>query len=409
LIALNAEISALKQMISRELDNDKDDGIGESSMSSTEEQQPNVSEITLEISRLHQFILKWKSSNDAKVYKAEHEIERLLEENNRLSQDSNAQLTQLAEKHQNLSDLASKEATLQIIDLQNKLRNAETTIGEHKTKLNSLNKELERVSEHYENSQRTIKDLKKDLSDTQESTDKLENEICLLKEKYETQKTECGKLKEENNNIKSELLSSQHNEALLRNKLEESESKLHIKTLEKDKIQEAFENVNGLVFGSFEDFESYYKSQLLDKEKGLEIKDSENKTLQQRLVQLTCDNEKLKCELQNALDKTPQDEHEEKTEQSQTQEMDKITSELDMLLDTIEKANVNVSKWLHHSTDGEESSDMTSAEDKCKKLTNNLNELDIHFKTDKETLANIVEEKDKFESQCKSSALEMER
>ncbi|CAB3995620.1 Hypothetical predicted protein [Paramuricea clavata] len=297
LIALNAEISALKQMISRELDNEKgntDDGIGESSMSSTDDAQPNISEITLDISRLHQFILKWKSSNDAKVYKAEHEIQRLMEETNRLSQDSNTQLTQLAERHQNLSDLASKEATLQIIDLQNKLRNAETAITEHKTKLDSLNEELEKVSEHYKDSQKTVRDLEKDLSNSQESTKTLESEICLLKENIERQKIECKRLTEEHDNLKSEIQCSHQNETLLRNKLAESESKLNIKTLEKDKIQEAFENVNGLVFGSFEDFESYYKSQLLDKEKGLEVKDNENKTLQQRLIQRTGENEQLK-------------------------------------------------------------------------------------------------------------------
>ncbi len=159
LIALNAEISALKQMISRELDNEKsgtDDGIGESSMSSTDDAQPNISEVTLDISRLHQFILKWKSSNDSKLYKAEHEIERLMEENDRLTQDSNKQLTQLSERHQNLSDLASKEASLQIVDLQNKLRNAETGITEHKAKLGSLNEELEKVSEHYKDSQKAV-------------------------------------------------------------------------------------------------------------------------------------------------------------------------------------------------------------------------------------------------------------
>ena len=412
LIALNAEISALKQMISRELDNEKsstDDGIGESSMSSTDDAQPNISEVTLDISRLHQFILKWKSSNDSKLYKAEHEIERLMEENDRLTQDSNKQLTQLSERHQNLSDLASKEASLQIIDLQNKLRNAETGITEHKAKLGSLNEELEKVSEHYKDSQKAVRELEKDLSHFQEGTKKLENDICSLKENIETQKIEFTKLTEENNSFKSEIQRSQQNETLLRTKLEESESKLNIKTLEKDKIQEAFENVNGLVFGSFEDFESYYKSQLLDKEKGLEVKDTENKTLQQRLVQLTSENEKLKRELQEALDRTPQNELVENTEKSQTQESDVSASELAVLLDTIEKANLNVSKWLHHSTDDEQVSDITSTEDKCKSLVNSLNELDNHLKNEKETLTKVVEEKEKIDSQCKSLSLEVER
>lgn len=400
-------------MISRELDNEKgntDDGIGESSMSSTDDTQPNISEITLDISRLHQFILKWKSSNDAKVYKAEHEIQRLMEETNRLSQDSNTQLTQLAERHQNLSDLASKEATLQIIDLQNKLRNAETAITEHKTKLDSLNEELEKVSEHYKDSQKTVRNLEKDLSNSQESTKKLESEICLLKENIERQKIECKRLTEEHDNLKLEIQCSHQNETLLRNKLAESESKLNIKTLEKDKIQEAFENVNGLVFGSFQDFESYYKSQLLDKEKGLEVKDNENKTLQQRLIQRTSENEQLKRELQEALARTPQNEQEVNTEIAQTQETDICASELEVLLDTIEKANMNVSKWLHHYTDdAQQDSDIRSTEEKCKSLANNLNELDNNLKNDKETLAKVDEERGKLDSQCKSLSLEIER
>ena len=400
-------------MISRELDNEKgntDDGIGESSMSSTDDAQPNISEITLDISRLHQFILKWKSSNDAKVYKAEHEIQRLMEETNRLSQDSNTQLTQLAERHQNLSDLASKEATLQIIDLQNKLRNAETAITEHKTKLDSLNEELEKVSEHYKDSQKTVRNLEKDLSNSQESTKKLESEICLLKENIERQKIECKRLTEEHDNLKSEIQCSQHNETLLRNKLAESETKLNIKTLEKDKIQEAFENVNGLVFGSFEDFESYYKSQLLDKEKGLEVKDNENKTLQQRLIQRTSENEQLKRELQEALARTPQNEQEVNTESAQTHETDICASDLEVLLDTIEKANMNVSKWLHHYTDdAQQDSDIRSTEEKCKSLANNLNELDNNLKNDKETLAKVDEERRKLDSQCESLSLEIER
>ncbi len=247
------------------------------------------------------------------------------------------------------------------------------------------------------------------MSHSQEGTKKLENEICSLKENIETQKIEFTKLTEENNSFKSEIQRSQQNETLLRTKLEESESKLNIKTLEKDKIQEAFENVNGLVFGSFEDFESYYKSQLLDKEKGLEVKDTENKTLQQRLVQLTSENEKLKRELQEALDITPQNELVENTEKSQTQEADVSASELAVLLDTIEKANLNVSKWLHHSTDDEKVCDITSTEDKCKSLVNSLNELDNHLKNEKETLTKVVEEKEKIDSQCKSLSLEVER
>ena len=397
-------------MISRQLSNEKessDDGIDESSVSLTEETQPNISEITLDISRLHQFILKWKSLNDAKLYKAEHEIERVIEENKRLLQDSNVQLSQLAERHQNLSDLASKEATLQISDMQNKLRNAENNNAEYKTQINSLEEELEKVSRRYKDSQKTVEDIEKYSKDSENNTKKLESEICFLKENIETQKLQFKSLTDENNKLESEIQSSQKSERLLRKQLEESESKLNIVKLEKDKLQEAFENVNGLVFGSFEDFESYYKSQLLDKEKGLEVKSIENKTLQQRLAELTSENKKLERELQEALDKN------ELVKEDNV--MSEITvnaseTEVQVLMDTIDKTNMNLSKWLNENSDHDkEGSDTRSTEDKCQDLVNNLNELDNHLKNNKENYVQIVEEKEKLNKQCNTLSLEIER
>lgn len=406
-------------MVSRELSHEKgstDNGIGESSMSSNEDAQPNISEITLDISRLHQFILKWKSLNDAKLYKAEHEIQRFIQENNRLSQESSAQLEQLTEKHQNLSDLASKEATLQITDLQNKLRNAEASFAESKTKFMKLTEELGALSQNYKDSERTVRDLEQDLSNSRESKKKLENELCSLKENIETHKSEFKTLTDENSSMKSEIQRSQQNEILLRNKLEENESKLNIKTLEKDKIQEAFENVNGLVFGSFEDFESYYKSQLLDKEKGLKVKDTENKTLQERLGQITSENKKLKEELQESMDRIQQHEQFENTAKQQTQENDinAFRLEVQILLNTIKTANMNLSKWLDRPTgqsikDTNEQSEIKSIEYQCQTLVNNLNELDNNLRVKKEALTKVMQEKEQLETQCKSLSLETDR
>lgn len=416
-------MSALKQMISRELYYEKgtsDDGIGESNMSSNDDVQPNISDITLEISRLHQFILKWKSSVDAKIYKAEHEILRLIEEKDRLSQDSNTQLEQLAERHQNLSDLASKEATLQITDLHNKLRTAESALTDCKTKFDSLNKELQQVSQNNRDSQQTVTSLEKDLENSQEITTKLENEISILKENIETHIVDNRTLSEKMNSLESELQRSRQSESLLRCKLEESESKLSIKTMEKDKIQEAFENVNGLVFGSFEDFESYFKSQLLDKEKGLEVKDIENKTLQQRLCQLTFENDKLKRELQESSEGTrsTQSELVQEVEKLQKKEHEISASKLETkaLMDAIRKANIDLSKMLHHGPDEqvegtkeEGTSDDRSTEQQCLRLVNSLNELEKHLMGVKEDLAKVLGEKKNLDTHCKSLSLEVKR
>ena len=409
-------------MISRELSHEKgstDDGIGESSMSSNEDAQPNIGDITLDISRLHQFILKWKSVNDAKLYKAEHEIQRIIQENNRLSQDSNAQREQLAEKHQNLSDLASKEATIQITDLQNKLRNAEASVIESERKFIELTEELGTLSENYKDSEKTLRNLKQDLSDSREMKKKLEHELCSLKENNETCRSEFQRLTDENNRIKSEIQLSQQNEILLRTKLEEITSKLNIKTLEKDKIQEAFENVNGLVFNSFEDFESYYKSQLLDKEKGLKVKDRENKILQERLTQLTSENEKLKEDLQESASRTQQHQQFENGETQQTQEthendVSAFQQEAQILFNAIETANMNLSKLLDGPTDrlveGEnQQSRSKSTEYQCQTLVNNLNELDNNLRIKKEALTKAMQEKELLESQCKSLSLETNR
>ena len=409
-------------MISRELSHEKgstDDGIGESSMSSNEDAQPNIGDITLDISRLHQFILKWKSLNDAKLYKAELEIQRIIQENNRLSQDSNAQLEQLAEKHQNLSDLASKEATIQITDLQNKLRNAEASVIESERKFIELTEELGTLSENYKDSEKTVRNLKQDLSDSREIKKKLEHELCSLKENNESCNSEFQRLTDESNSIKSEIQLSQQNEILLRTKLEEITSKLNIKTLEKDKIQEAFENVNGLVFNSFEDFESYYKSQLLDKEKGLKVKDRENKILQERLTQLTSENKKLKEDLQESASRAQQHEQFENGETPQTQEthendVSAFQQEAQILFNAIETANMNLSKLLDRPTDrlveGEnQQSGGKSTEYQCQTLVNNLNELDNNLRIKKEALTKAMQEKELLENQCKSLSLETNR
>lgn len=408
-------------MISRELETEQcntDDGLGESSMSSIDDAQPSINEITLDISRLHQFVLKWKSLVNAKHYKAEHEIQRLVEENNRLSQESNSQFAQLAERHQNLSDLASKEATLQITDLQNKLRSTEDAITDKQTKLNSLCEELNQVSKRYKDSQQSVLALEKDLSDSKESTKRLKDEICMLKSGIEEHLIDKRTFQKEIDDLKSEIELGKQSQSLLRRKLEESKSMLNIKTLEKDKIQEAFENVNGLVFGSFEDFESYYKSQLLDKEKGLEDKDNENKTLQERLVQLTVENEKLKREMKEFMNRKSQNEPIEDKERPLKQDTDISAAKLEvkLLLETIESANINLSKLCHNNTDEimnetgqEKSSDAKSPEDKCKCLVNNLNELNSHLNTAREALAKVVEEREKLDTRCKSLTLENDR
>lgn len=416
LIALNAEIAYLKQMVSRELSNDKgnaDDGFGESSVSSTDDGHVTIGDITLDVSRLHQLILKWKSSNDAKLYKAEHEIQRVIEENNRLSQDASTQLEQLAERHQSISELASKDATLQITELQNRLRIADTTIIEHERKFSSINKELDETTAQYKDSERKRRELEMDLNKFRESKKNLENDISSLKEKIEMQKTECSKLAEENERAHLEM---KQNETLLRNKLEESESKLKIKKLEKEKIQEAFENVSGLVFGSFEDFEFYYKSMLLDKDKGLEVKDIENKSLQQRLVKLTNENEKLKLELKEALDRKLPTKHVPNTEKHHMKGLDIGVSEKEvkLLMDTICKANTNLSVWLQRWTGdnpqmNDNDSHKRSSEDNCKILENSLMKLDNNLRSDKDTIAKVVKEREELENQCKTLSTEIDR
>ena len=131
MIALNAELSSLKQMISKEFEKDQatDELTGESSNSSNDEMQLSITDVTLELSRLHQFILKWKSLIDSKKFQSENEIQKLAEENDRVSRESNVQLEQLTEKHDNLSKLALKESVLQVTDTQNKLGAAENAVA----------------------------------------------------------------------------------------------------------------------------------------------------------------------------------------------------------------------------------------------------------------------------------------
>lgn len=369
-----------------------DDGIWECSMSSVgDDEIPNINDLTLDLSRLHQALLKWKSLNDTKLYKAEHEIQRFKLENERLSESSDAQLKQLLEKHENSSAVASKETSLQINDMQNKLRIADMSIKDYQSSIENLKNDLQKMSMQHKDSQATILELEKQLNKSQGVVSDLENDVKKSKGIIETQTIECKRLTGELTSFKSEITSLHENEINYRKRLEETESQLRVKTLEKNKIQEAFESVNGLVFASFEDFENFYKSQLLDKEKGLELKEGENRKLLQRLSQLTEENETLKKQITKAENLDTIEEQVSGSKDLWNETNDK----LNYCLKTITQVDLYLSNWLSLWKSDNVDATLDNDDMECK-----LSKLDVYIKSDKETLKNMLKENNRLDLEC---------
>ena len=420
MIALNAELSSLKQMISKEFEKDQatDELTGESSSSSNDEMQLSITDVTLELSRLHQFILKWKSLIDSKKFQSENEIQKLAEENDRVSRESNVQLEQLTEKHDNLSKLALKESALQVTDTQNKLGAAENAVAQLKDEINSLSRQLAEVSLSYEDCRESLAITKQQVTVLNGNKDEFEKEISSLKVKVQSQRSEHQTVRELNINLKSKLEESEAREVSLRNKLEESEAKLRIKALEQEKLQEAFQNVNGLVFDSFADFETYYKTQLLDKDKGLEVKDSENKTLERRLNLLTEENCKLKDELEQSQTMFTSTKHELELCVEKLHKQDKecaaVKLQAQNFVEIFERTS-NV--FTEHRSRKSDLADSSSTEEslpatlseKCLTLVNELNKTEKQLKIYEEDLKNAADERNTVESDSKALALEVHR
>ena len=407
-------------MISKEFEKDRatDELTGESSNSSNDEVQLSITNVTLELSRLHQFILKWKSLIDSKKFQSENEIQKLAEEKDRVSRESNVQLEQLTEKHDNLSKLALKESALQVTDMQNKLGAAENAVAQLKEEINSLSRQLEEVSLSYEDCRESLAITKQQVTVLNGNKDEFEKEISSLKIKVQSQRSEHQTVEELNINLKSKLEESEAGEVSLRNKLEESEAKLRIKTLEQEKLQEAFENVNGLVFGSFGDFESYYKTQLFDKDKGLDVKDSENKTLERRLNLLTEENCKLKDELEQSQTMFTSTKHELELCVEKLHKQDKECTAVKLQAQNFVEIFERTSKvFTEHRSRKSHLADSSSTEEslpetlseKCLTLVNELNKAEKQLKIYEEDLKNAANERNTVESDSKALALEVHR
>lgn len=423
LVALNAELSALKQMITRDFEKEKTaiDRIGESNNSSNDEVQLNVGDVTLELSRLHQFILTWKSSIDAKVFKAENEIQRLTEDRNRVAQESKIQLEQLTEKYDNLSKVASSESALKVTDLENKLRTTESNATQYKTEIDSLNGKLKEVLLNYEDCQEELTSIRQQLTISKNNQKQFEEEIIRLKEQLKTQAKEQRTVEETSNDLKLKLSDLEGFELSLKNKLEESETRLRIKTLEQLKLQEAFENVNGLVFSSFDDFESYYKTQLLDREKGLEVKDSENKTLERRLNVLTDENGRLKHEVEESKRKLTSTQTElelfDEKLRKQSEECIAVKSQGQQLEEMLQKIRKVLLEYLLRKSCGVDNAvkeipstlDVSCIEEQCQMLIDDLNEAEKQLQVYEKALKTATIEKNKLETGSKSVSLEVER
>ena len=304
LIGLASEVSALKATFVAENSLGKtelpDSGLDNVSMADSSVETPTVTDMTLEISHLHQRILKWKADMESQLSKASGEAKKAHDDRKFASQDYELKIKQLNERYSNLTKGVSEELNAKMKEMFVKLATAEKALSQRETEIENLKGEVRvSVSSSHE-AQRTAIELEKLITASERKQSELTFECEQLKERLKRKdemtvelETKVSELKEKCNKL--ELTETESNK-----KVAELQGELKAKEVVLDRVQESFEKLNGMVFGSFEELESELKGRLMDRERGLQNQSDENRRLETHMVDIQQRNRDLTHKLAEA-------------------------------------------------------------------------------------------------------------
>ena len=305
MVGLSSEVAELKGIFydenSRGLaDKTANDSDHTNVNNSTSTEPPTITAMTLEISHLHQKILKWKAEQEFQLSKACNEAKKEHDDRKFASQEYELKNKQLNEKYSNLMKGASSDAQSKVKELSGKLCNAEKALSEREEEIESLKKEVKVSLASSHEAQRSAIELEKQLTTSVRKQTELASLCEQLNGRLKWKEEVAAKLETKLSEFKQKCSELESLETDSTKKVLELQGELKAKDVILQRVQESFEKLNGMVFGSFEELESELKTRLIDRERGLENQSAENRRLETNIVEIQQQNRELNNKLTDA-------------------------------------------------------------------------------------------------------------
>ena len=303
-MALSTEISALKDLFVNEsrLAKGSNDGDAFDSLSISDStiDVPSVSDMTLDLSRIHQQILKWKSEKESQIATVHHALKKAEDDKKYAIQESDLRVKQMHEKQVQLSITSAEKSDAKTKELTGRLTEAENALRERDAEIKQLREDVNMAISSSHEAQRSTIDLEKQLTVMKRTRNETCSENVALKEKLKNLVDIKEELENKTQEYKNKISSFEAIETEHKEKLSEVQGNLKAKEVTLKTVQESFEKLNGMVFGSFEELENELKSRLLEREKGLESKSAQNRQLESSVVELQQTNREMRRRLSDS-------------------------------------------------------------------------------------------------------------
>lgn len=306
LIGLASEVSALKATFVEENSLGKtelqlpDGGLDNVSMTDSTAETPTITDMTLEISHLHQRILKWKADMESQVSKASNEVKKAQDDRKFASQDYELKIKQLNERYGNLMKGVSEEMNAKVKELFVKLTTAEKALNQREVEIENLREEVKMSVSSSHEAQRSAIELEKLITTSERKQSELTSECEQLKERLKRKDDMTVELENKLSELKEKCNKLELSEAESKKNVAELQGELKAKEVVLERVQESFEKLNGMVFGSFEELEGELKGRLMDRERGLQNQSAENRRLETNMVEIQQQNRDLTNKLAEA-------------------------------------------------------------------------------------------------------------
>ena len=307
LLGLASEVSSLKAVFPDERfhgqADDDTEVFDDVSIPDSAVEAPNVTEITLEISHLHQRILSWKADLESKLTKATIDVKKAHDDRKFAVQEYELKLKQLNEKYSNLTRSAADNSNAKVKELCARLTTAEEALSEREAEIQQLRREVTLAVSSSQDAQRSAIDLERQLVVSERQRSELSAECEQLGEKLKDKEYVTEELKSNLSKQKEKFNQLELMDTVSNKNIAELEGELKAKSVALQRIQESFEKVNGMVFGSFEELELELKARLTGTERDLENQREENRRLARNIVDVERQNRELVCKFTETTDK----------------------------------------------------------------------------------------------------------
>ena len=355
MVGLSSEVAALKGIFmdenSHELVDHAESGSNDGNITdSMSAEPPTITGMTLEISHLHQKILKWKAEQDSQLSKACSEAKKAHDDRQFASQEYELKIKQLNERYTNLMKGASEEAHAKVKELSAALSKAEEALSDRETEIETLKQEVKVSLGSSHEAQRSAIELERQLTASERKQNELTSECEQLKERLKRKEEMAGELEtkllelsEKNNKLESLEIESNK-------KVAELQGELKAKEVVLERVQESFEKLNGMVFGSFEELESELKTRLIERERGLQNQSAENRRLQTNIVEIQQESRHLTHKLTDANAKVGELENANREKQSVIEDLQCQLSSQEQQQETF-MSELNATLQLHGEFD----------------------------------------------------------